>query len=217
LAEIQGGRKLSPPFCQENNVSGFKKKECFYACNQYQTIVYCFQTIRKEQTMNPSDLYNTENSNKLTALFEKLVPPSDTCKTYEGELVRAASRIIYRFLNDGDNPCEGYGVETSGPALIFLINEGPDEVKSAANDCVELYSESTLANRLDKLSGAIVSYIDAQENLTENEMINGKPEYDIFADVHGEEAEERWKEEYCMYCGMEESYCMGYCEEDEDC
>lgn len=35
-------------------------------------------------------------------LYDKLVPKEGSCKTIEGELLRAVSRIKYRWFNDGD-------------------------------------------------------------------------------------------------------------------
>lgn len=57
---------------------------------------------------------------KLNELFEELVPASGTADTVAGEIVRAISRIAYRWLNDGDMIGYGYGKETCNPAARYL-------------------------------------------------------------------------------------------------
>ena len=46
------------------------------------------------------------------ALFKELVPISGKADSLAGEIVRAISRIGYRFYNDGDQLGIGYGKET---------------------------------------------------------------------------------------------------------
>ena len=54
--------------------------------------------------------------------FNKLVPGHGNADTIEGELLRAINKIIYRYYNDGDYFYKGYGAETAGPAVSFLMN-----------------------------------------------------------------------------------------------
>ena len=42
-------------------------------------------------------------------IFDTLVAPQGKSETVEGELVRAISRIGYRYNNDGDYFYKGYG------------------------------------------------------------------------------------------------------------
>lgn len=62
---------------------------------------------------------------KLEALFKKLVPGSGHCKTFEGEMVRAMMRLMYRYYNDGDVFFRGYGKETCGSSATFLKTKTP--------------------------------------------------------------------------------------------
>lgn len=57
------------------------------------------------------------------SLFKKLVPYQGPAETVEGECLRAANRIAYRWFNDGDLFYEGYGQETAGPAYSYLQNQ----------------------------------------------------------------------------------------------
>lgn len=53
-------------------------------------------------------------------LYANLVPMTGKCDTLGGELLRAANRIAFRWLNDGDRAGVGYGRETVNPAVRFL-------------------------------------------------------------------------------------------------
>jgi hypothetical protein len=64
-----------------------------------------------------------EDSEKvLDILFEELVPSKGKADTVAGELVRAMMRILYRDYNDGDLFYEGYGIETCGGSVAYLIS-----------------------------------------------------------------------------------------------
>lgn len=61
------------------------------------------------------------NTPKLDAEYKRLVPQSGKCDTLRGEVVRAASKIIYRHYNDGDKVGAGYGHQTCDAPARFLI------------------------------------------------------------------------------------------------
>ena len=65
---------------------------------------------------------------KFNALFSELVPVTGNADTVAGEIIRAVSRISYRYYNDGDRIGIGYGKETCNPAARYLIKNGGDEV-----------------------------------------------------------------------------------------
>ncbi len=53
-------------------------------------------------------------------LWNEYVPMSGTAETIGGEILRAMSRIIYRFYNDGDMVGVGYGNETCNSSDRYL-------------------------------------------------------------------------------------------------
>ena len=53
----------------------------------------------------------TKNEDRINKLFKELVPDTGKADSLAGELVRAMSRIGYRFYNDGDQLGIGYGKE----------------------------------------------------------------------------------------------------------
>lgn len=59
---------------------------------------------------------------KLEVLFDSMVPARGTCDTVAGELVRAMMRLLYRDSNDGDLFYDGYGIETCGGAVAYIID-----------------------------------------------------------------------------------------------
>ena len=63
---------------------------------------------------------NSKAGKTVDHYFERMVPAMGKAETINGEIIRAVSRIGYRWYNDGDKFFEGYGCETAGPALAFL-------------------------------------------------------------------------------------------------
>ena len=78
---------------------------------------------------------------KLESLFEQLVPAEGPADTVAGEVVRAVNRIVYRAWNDCDMFYQGYGIETVGPAYMYL--------RSLAQ--YDFDNNGTLCNLLDVL------------------------------------------------------------------
>lgn len=72
--------------------------------------------------------------NALKQHEDTLVPSYGATGTIEGEILRAALRIHYRFYNDGDMFFERYGCETCGVPLAFLTDcyDIPKEVEKLA-------------------------------------------------------------------------------------
>ena len=59
---------------------------------------------------------------RVNAKFEELVPLEGKADTLAGEIVRAISRIGYRFYNDGDQVGMDYGKQTCNPPARFLVS-----------------------------------------------------------------------------------------------
>lgn len=78
-------------------------------------------TVRKNG-LNESTVNEDWASPELIKLSDELMPESGAAETVEGELVRALSKVIYRFYNDGDKFYKGYGVETAGAPAVFLMS-----------------------------------------------------------------------------------------------
>jgi len=61
-------------------------------------------------------------ADKMFEWFDQFVPPQGKAETWEGEIIRAYNRLVYRYYNDGDYFNEGYGVETCGHCYLFLLD-----------------------------------------------------------------------------------------------
>ena len=68
----------------------------------------------------------TNNEDKVSTMFSILVPSSGIANTVAGEIIRAMMRVMYRYWNDGDVFFEGYGYETSGPSMQYLMDMVPE-------------------------------------------------------------------------------------------
>jgi hypothetical protein len=112
-----------------------------------------------------------ELSNKLM----KIAGPSGNL---EGEVIRAYSKVAYRYYNDGDFATHGYGAETAGPALTFLIEEAPSSIVAKAREievASDVHSDFQYKNALKELEDEIAKWVNAQieavggiENLEED-------------------------------------------------
>ena len=111
----------------------------------------------------------TANTKRLNELFEELVPASGKADSVAGELVRAASRIGYRFFNDGDRIGLGYGRETCNPAARFLKKHGNKMISAFVSALWGLDDDSVYEEILDALVGAVADYIDSHHELRDTE------------------------------------------------
>jgi len=89
------------------------------------------------------------------SLWKKLVPDQDHCKTVEGEMLRAASKMYYRYYNDGDKvqlyPEEGER-NSATSAHAFLTTVCPLNIKTFSKS--KDYEKS-----LEKLLVKVVCFI----------------------------------------------------------
>ena len=137
-----------------------------------------------------------KNEERINALFEELVPASGKADSLAGELVRAVSRIGYRFFNDGDQLGIGYGKETCNPAGRFLIAKAPREIGDLVAGRWGMFSEAGYEAVLDILTGKVADYVESHPELreqpTEDMWSFRNADEDVDDD---EEDEEDWCEE----------------------
>ena len=137
-----------------------------------------------------------KNEERINDLFEELVPASGKADSLAGELVRAVSRIGYRFFNDGDQLGIGYGKETCNPAGRFLIAKAPREIGDLVAGLWGMFSEAGYEAVLDILTGKVADYVESHPELreqpTEDMWSFRNADEDVDDD---EEDEEDWCEE----------------------
>jgi hypothetical protein len=91
---------------------------------------------------------NTKDGKDIEDYFNELVPPSGKAGTVNGEIVRAANRIGYRWYNDGDKFYEDYGTETAGPAMAFLVKHG--EIDGQIQDAFRRIERAVVGTNSDE-------------------------------------------------------------------
>lgn len=138
------------------------------------------------------------NTDKLNKLFEELVPSSGAAETVAGEIVRAAMRICYRFYNDGDLIGVDYGNETCNYAARYLMAKLPKEDGNIVAEMWGHYDEDKYENLLEKMTTAVVAYIESNPGLKTEKNTDDIQNYieDEDTDYLDEEEDDYEEEEY---------------------
>ena len=132
----------------------------------------------------------TKNEDRINKLFKELVPETGKAGSLAGELVRAMTRIGYRFCNDGDMVNIAYGKETCNPPARFLIAKGNHEIADLTVALWEICSEDAYEKVLDTLEGAVADYIE------QNPDLRSQPTEDMWSfKDEKEDQDDSWMEE----------------------
>lgn len=108
----------------------------------------------------------TTAEERINAMFEELVPDSGKADTVAGEILRAVSRIGYRWYNDGDQIGIGYGRETCNPAARYLAKKAGGRVERAISDMWEVYvSDDEYEERMQTLNNEVLDYLEQHPEL----------------------------------------------------
>lgn len=110
-----------------------------------------------------------KNEERIEKLFEELVPEIGKCDSVAGEMVRAVSRIGYRYYNDGDKIGLGYGNETCNAPARYLQKHGNKKIKILIDDIWGGLSDNIYEICLDRLFGLVADQIEANSSLREKE------------------------------------------------
>lgn len=102
----------------------------------------------------------TITENKISKLFAELVPTSGKADTVAGEIIRAISRIGYRFYNDGDQIGIGYGKETCNPAARYLMEYTDKEIDAVIVKMWGEYSEDVYEGYLHELEDKVLAFLE---------------------------------------------------------
>lgn len=102
---------------------------------------------------------------RVNTLFRELVPFEGKAESLAGEIIRAISRIGYRFYNDGDHLGIGYGKETCNPAGRFLAAQTNEAIASMVWALWGVYRRDSYEQLLEKLAEMVCDYVDAHPEL----------------------------------------------------
>lgn len=134
----------------------------------------------------------------VSAFFEELVPSQGPAETKAGELIRATMRLLYRDYNDGDKYYEGYGVETCGSAVAFLISKGFKSLVTFAEEQQNTYDEmpdEKYTEFLNELANEVIAHIENNPSL----LIEKNDEDCLKADTSiMDELEKKYQFDFCL-------------------
>ena len=132
-----------------------------------------------------------ESVEKLNKWFEEFVPDCGPAESKFGELVRAVSRIGYRFYNDGDKIGVEYGNETCNAAARYILEEYEDQDFSwTVNGLWGMVSDEFYEKGLNLLIEQVVKFLEEHPEL-KDEINEG-----YYEDDYSELGDsEWWKEE----------------------
>lgn len=111
------------------------------------------------------------NREKLNTLFSNLVPLQGSASTVAGEIVRAISRIEYRFYNDGDHLGVGYGNETCNAAGRYLMRRAGRDARELVQAMWGLRSKVAYEALLERLISAVLATLERHPEY--EKMANG--------------------------------------------
>jgi hypothetical protein len=128
------------------------------------------QPLRRQREHNPGmgereDITMTDTEKRINELFEELVPDTGKADTVAGEIIRAVSRIGYRYYNDGDHIGVGYGRETCNPAARYLANKAGSRVERAISDMWGIEHDGKYGELLETLNKEVLAYLDWKPEL----------------------------------------------------
>ena len=121
----------------------------------------------------------------LETAFEKLVPNSGKAETVAGEIVRAMMRVLYRDYNDGDKFFMGYGLETCGGSIVYLMDVIGERFASKVDDILQdsyrftsEFPDALYTKYINELKDIVVEYLLDHEELFATENTEDSREYD---------------------------------------
>lgn len=136
--------------------------------------------------------YKEGIDNRMHILFEKYVPMQGKCDSLAGEIIRAASRICYRFYNDGDMIGVGYGNETCNAAARFLKAKCPATISAMVAAIWGIHDDTAYDTILYCMLDMIATYVENNPKL-EKEETEDMWDYQLKSDMDYED--EEWEDE----------------------
>lgn len=152
---------------------------------------------------------NPDTETRMNELFSELVPDSGKAESKAGEIIRATSRIGYRWFNDGDMVNRGYGKETCNAAARFLMNNCNHNIEQVLSLMGHdgYISDEDYSDLLEELCEEVILFVDENPGLREaptEDMFDWFNEDEDRDDSYDEEDEEEFEYD-CDWDDEEES------------
>lgn len=142
---------------------------------------------------------NGKYQKEYNKLYNSLVPDTGNCNTLEGEMLRATSRIYYRYFNDGDmvqETMEEYMRDSSAlNAFGFLYH--CHETRSICKELLKTQNDDEYENKLEELADFVISllidkdgkFYKSNVNMFDKEYLENLP-VDFYEEYGCEEEED---------------------------
>lgn len=117
---------------------------------------------------------NGKYQNEYERLYDALVPASGNCETREGEMLRASSRLYYRYFNDGDMVLElmpEYMQECSAlNAAAFLYHQA--ETRERIKELLNSKDENEYIAKLEEIANVVIQFVSSRNDKYQNGIFN---------------------------------------------
>jgi len=126
---------------------------------------------KAEKGQNPLEKINSQIdpdmsiTDQLQVYFDELVPVQGKADTVAGELVRAMMRVLYRDYNDGDLFYSGYGKETCGGSVVYLMDKVEDLERPFSNIVENQYEDQYYTTELEDAAYILIEYLNNHPEL----------------------------------------------------
>lgn len=141
-----------------------------------------------------------EIEKRLGIYFDRLVPVEGKADTKAGEIVRALSKLAYRYINDGDVIGVECGNETCNAPARFLIDWLPTKFGEIIGDMWGELNEGVYERKLYGLISEVLDYLDTTDldkQPNDKDMFDYEQQKDLYwADDDMDEYEARWGHEW---------------------
>ena len=140
---------------------------------------------------------------KIDEMFERLVPVSGSCETVAGEIVRALTKIVYRFYNDGDCIGVDYGNETCNAAARYLMKNTNFDVYRVIK---EMWSNNYSDEEINELENSVYEFLINHKELETTPNNEDYFDYENENDKWNEDEDDdyEWTESDQYYGGDED-------------
>lgn len=126
---------------------------------------------KAEKGQNPLEKINSQLdpdmsiTDQLQVYFDELVPAQGKADTVAGELVRAMMRVLYRDYNDGDLFYSGYGKETCGGSVVYLMDKVEDLERPFSEIVENQYEDQYYTTELEDAAYLLIQYLNNHPEL----------------------------------------------------
>ena len=199
-----------------DTLTGHKGFEKYYPKKLVKEMKGSVSSLKMEQTEKFDTLYNKiitestywERNGKFQedydTLFDKLVPTEGKSESLQGEVLRAASRLYYRWFNDGDKieyqgplPCYGTSVVNAFGFLIEYAADNNEKLHMLLNDLMAAKSDEEYEEILEEIADEAILIAKTEPLIPNDKNMLDKHYFEVGKDTaEFQEEDEEEDEDY---------------------